>query len=273
MNIDFNDDYKIAKVLFIDKELDRLPNLHRGNNSYSRVVRLYDNNGKVIKTYTQNREKNYKYGEIADRRKRYQLLKKQLMSELKVSPTEYNIQLSAAYRLTKEDWDKMKSQSNPKKIKGDLWFENIHMRSRFEVNTAIVLKKLNLEFKYEPEIILDGIIVHPDFVVYLPEFEVCFIIECMGMTGSSGYDWDAINRMKLLMDVGCIPFRDFLVLGGTETFIPTEEWVANAIISMVNSIAAECVQPLSRQIVSHAKRSLISELPPEIAERIAQEWK
>ena len=272
MNIDFNDDYKIAKVLFINKELERLPNLHRGSIRDLRVVRLYDDNNRTVKTYSQSLEKNFKYGEIADLRKRYQLLKKQLLSDLKVSPTEYKIQLSAAYRLTKEDWDKMKSQSNPKEIKGDLWFENIHMRSRFEVNTAIVLKKLNLEFKYEPEIILNGKKVHPDFVVYLPEFEVCFIIECMGMIGSSGYDWDATNRMKLLMDVGCIPFRDFLVLGGTETFIPTEEWVTNAIVSMVNSIAAECVQSLSRQIVSHAKRSLISELPLEIAERIAREW-
>lgn len=98
-----------------------------------------------------SRDKNYKYGILASRREMLVNARRAIMSQLKVSPKEYRIELSAGFKLTKREWDNMQAQSNPEKIQGDLWFEDIHMRSRFEVNTAIVLRNLGLDFTYEPE--------------------------------------------------------------------------------------------------------------------------
>lgn len=269
---DFSDDYKIAKLLFIEKELKRLPNYHRGSRNNLSVVREYGSDNVVIRTYTLNNSKNKEIGQIADLRAHYQELRKRLLSSLKVSPSEYHIQLSAGYYLSKDDWDKMKSQSNPKEIKSDLWFENIHMRSRFELNTAIILKSLGLEFKYEPAVWFKGKCKYPDFVVYLPEFEVCFIIECMGMIGDSGYDNEAVDKIRLFTENKLIPYRDFLVLGGTSDFIPTKDWVLSAIVSMVNSIASECVFPLSKNVEEQPQVVVYNTIPADLASLLEKEW-
>ncbi|MBR3533499.1 MAG: hypothetical protein IKN80_06420 [Clostridiales bacterium] len=143
-----------------------------------RSVRIYSSDHKILHTYNLDKPGNHIYGEIADKRSHLKRIRERLLSDLNISPSEFHIELSAGYRLRKEDWEKMRSQSNTKEIKTDLWFNGIHMRSRFEVNTAILLSGLDLEFKYEPELTVNGRTIHPDFVVYLPEFEVCFIIEC-----------------------------------------------------------------------------------------------
>ncbi|MBR1797324.1 MAG: hypothetical protein IJ757_04855 [Clostridiales bacterium] len=264
------DDYKIAKVLFIDKELDSLPNVHRGTVGYDAVVREYDERKRARKTYYLSKPCNLKYAEMADKRQKLVELRKKLISELKVSPSEYRVQLSAGYKLTKKDWDKMRSQSNPEPITGDLWFENLHMRSRFELNTAIVLRTWDLEFKYEPELIIGNRIKYPDFVVYLPEFEVCFIIECMGKIGDQYYGRKACEKLELFMLNGYIPFRDFLVLGGTSSFIPTKDWVANAILSIVNSIAAECVFPADKSIAQAPVMTFVGD--KVLQELLEKEW-
>lgn len=59
---------------------------------------------------------------------------------------------------------------------------------------------------------------YPDFVVYLPEFQVCFIIECMGKIGDYSYGRSVCEKVE------------------------------NAIISIVNSIACECVVPASKLV-------------------------
>ncbi len=274
MKLEYNDEYRIAKILRIDDELKDLPNLHRGRDGESAVVRLYGKDKRVVKTYYISCPKNIRYAQIADRREELKGLRKRILASLKYNadPGEYHVELTAPFKIMREDWEQMRSQSNPKKIYGDYWHGNIHMRSRFEVNTAIILDKLGLEYKYEAELWINGRKIHPDFVVYLPEFGVCFIIECMGGIGSADYDSDAVNRLRLLTDGGYIPFRDFLVLGGSEHFIPTAVWVENSIIQMVNSIAAECVMPVGKKVVRQYDDPLTAELPPDIAARIAEEW-
>ena len=267
MNTDFSDDYKIARVLYINRELESIPKLRRGGNN---VVRLYDTRGHVMKTYNLSKPSNLIQGELADKREALIIERKRLTASLRLSPSEHHIQISAGYKLTKNEWEQMRSQCNSSKIKGDLWFENLHMRSRFEINTAIILRSLGLEFKYEPELRIGNKIKYPDFVVYLPEFEICFIIECMGRIGDSGYDTDADNKLRFYMDNGFIPFRDFLVLGGSNDYIPTKDWVINAIISVVNSISSECVFPLGKEV--QRQESVSFRLPPDIELLLSNSW-
>lgn len=270
----FSDAYRIGKVLYIDKELAAIPNLHRGYDNGDPVVRLYGKNNKTEKIYYLSRAQNLKYADLADRRANLQDLKKRLIRSLKrnVHPGEYKIEVTAAYKLTKRNWDRMKSQSHPRPVNTDYWFEGLNMRSRFEVNVAITLRKLGLDFKYEPCITIGGNSYHPDFVVYLPEFEVCFIIECMGRIGDGSYSNDVKHKLIVLLDNGYLPFRDFLLLGGRSDYIPTKDWVEDAIVSIVNSIAGECVIPENRVIVRNEQDPLINLIPPDIAALLEREW-
>lgn len=274
MEIVYNNAYRIAKILWIEDELRMLPKVSRGEDSGNAVIRVYDDCGVRRHIYKIKSAKGAGLAQIADRREELKGLRKRILASLKYNadPGEYHVELTAPFKIMREDWEQMRSQSNPKKIYGDYWHGNIHMRSRFEVNTAIILDKLGLEYKYEAELWINGRKIHPDFVVYLPEFGVCFIIECMGGIGSADYDSDAVNRLRLLTDGGYIPFRDFLVLGGSEHFIPTAVWVENSIIQMVNSISAECVMPVGKKVVRQYDDPLTAELPPDIAARIAEEW-
>ncbi|MBP5180401.1 MAG: hypothetical protein J6127_03825 [Clostridiales bacterium] len=70
----------------------------------------------------------------------------------------------------------------------------------------------------------------------------------MGKIGDFTYGRSVCEKLELLMLNGYIPFRDYLFLGGTADYIPTKDWVENAIISIVNSIACECVVPAAKLV-------------------------
>lgn len=274
MNTTFSDGYRIGRILCIDKELATIPNYHRGYANNAPVVRLYSENNKVEKIHYLSRPSNLKYAELADRRKILKDQRKKLIASLKrnVHPNEFKIEITATYKLTADDWKKMKSQSHPRPVKTDYWFEGLNMRSRFEVNVAITLRKLGLEFKYEPCIDIGGRNYHPDFVVYLQEFGVCFIIECMGKIGDKDYSDDVQHKLVTMLNNGYLPFRDFLLLGGRSDYIPTKDWVENAIVAMINSIAEECVIPANMNITRPKQDPLIEIIPGDIAALLEKNW-
>lgn len=274
MNNVFSDAYRIGRILYIDKELATIPNYHRGYSGKAPVVRRYSENNKVERIYYLSKPSNARFAQIADRRMMLKDQRKKLIASLKrnLHPSEFKIEITASYKLTADDWKMMKSQSHPRAVNTDYWFEELNMRSRFEVNVAITLRKLGLEFKYEPCISIGGKDYHPDFVVYLPEFQVCFIIECMGKIGDKSYSDDVKHKLITMLNNGYLPFRDFLLLGGTSDYIPTKDWVENAVIAMVNSIAEECVIPKNVKVVRPVKDPLIGIIPNDIAALLEKDW-
>ena len=94
----------------------------------------------------------------------------------------------------------------------------------------------------------------------------------MGRIGDSSYSNDVKHKLIALLDNGYLPFRDFLLLGGRSDYIPTKDWVEDAIVSIVNSIAGECVIPEARVIVRNEQDPLINLIPPDIAALLEREW-
>ena len=100
------------------------------------------------------------------------------------------------------------------------------------------MDSLDLEYKYEPTIILNGYQVSPDFVVYLPEFDCCIIVECEGMTDEVSY----VNRNGVkfaeYLYAGLVFGMTLVVLQGDRTHMPSPELMRNAVVSAINVLSS-----------------------------------
>jgi len=241
MRYEFSKEYKLAKVVHIDRELARLPKYIIGKRGNTQVVRSYDASGKRCRTFSKNKEAFL----IAERRRQLIVEKQRLFKELNLPLRSCPLNITVVpvnhCALRGVDWEKMESQANEYPIKSDLWHNGIHMRSRFEVMVAGELDRLGLLYKYEPALNMGNKIIYPDFVVYLPEFDMCFIIECQGMMDEVNYIMNASQRISQFIAQGFIPYHDFLILGGTANYVPDSNHISNAVISLINQIASVCV--------------------------------
>ena len=75
-------------------------------------------------------------------------------------------------------------------------------RSKSELLIAQLLEELNLEYKYEPMIKVNGQNRWPDFAVYCPEIGRFFFIEHLGRMDKPGYRADNLEKMEAYEKAG-----------------------------------------------------------------------
>lgn len=112
----------------------------------------------------------------------------------------------------------------------------IYMRSRGEVLIAQVLDSLNLEYRYEAVINIGDESYYPDFVVYLPEFRRCFIIEFLGMLDSKNYAYKNGIKIGNYMNCGMVINEDLILFCGTRTSMPSAESIADDIVALIQKL-------------------------------------
>ena len=116
--------------------------------------------------------------------------------------------------------------------------KQFYMRSRFEVTMAGVLDSLELEYKYEPTLSINGYLVSPDFVVYIPEFDCCIIIECEGMTDELSYVNKNGYKFAEYLYSGFIFGMTLVVLQGGRTNMPSPELMRNTVVSAIDLLTS-----------------------------------
>ncbi len=164
--------------------------------------------------------------------------REQLLSEVKHLPNhDIRIKPIGILRMTDDKWDKLSSSANPEPINSEYYYNSIHLRSRFEMIVAGELGSLNLKFKYEVALNLCGETIYPDFIVYLPEFGMCFIIECLGMVDMANYSLKSGIRISNYITSGYEFCRDLILLNGTKNTLPDIASIRNLIIMTINNIA------------------------------------
>lgn len=235
MEIQWSEEYLVLKTKYIEEQYSYIPPIYR-NKHYGRYVIQYYEGGRrheVQPTSPRYQQLEYKY-----------LRRKALKNELKVlysmcmSRQNYKIRDDIHKVLDYNDYQKMVSNTSNSDGKHPYQHKEFYMRSRFEVSMAYVLDSLGLDYKYEPTIYLGDYMINPDFVVYLPEFDCCIIIECEGMTNRVGY----VNRngMKFTeyLYSGLVFGMTLVVLQGTDKQMPSPEIMRNAVVSAINNVTA-----------------------------------
>ena len=235
--------YLQAKYLYLSNELAKLPpaflSIHNGHEiAYIKNT----DSPKIQKTqHHTNTKEGAELKEIA-------LLRKKIKHKLKSLTTQYGINTNNIKISIKDDCalpisyrSKFINDSNPYEKKDNYLHNGIQMRSRLEIIIAEILDSLELEYMYEVEININGVVYHPDFVVFLPELGTCFIIECLGKTDDLSYIYRNNERIGLYMYAGLYPNQNLLLFCGTKNSIPTTISIRHDIIHLVNNLAEKLV--------------------------------
>ena len=83
----------------------------------------------------------------------------------------------------------------------------IYMRSKSEQSLGNLLEKLHIPYRYEAELVINGIAYHPDFIIMLPSGRM-LIIEHVGRLDLRKYNEDLILRLLSYNDIGLLIGRD-----------------------------------------------------------------
>lgn len=92
--------------------------------------------------------------------------------------------------MNKEYFDSLENDANISHPKNDNYrFNGIRYRSAAERDIAIFYTEMGIPFKYEPKVMLKGLVkpVYPDFVPYFEELDTCKFHEHFGIKDSSDY--------------------------------------------------------------------------------------
>jgi len=239
MRVEYNDNYRMVRALWIEKRLSELPDIKLGESHGVKVARKYRTSkaGKRTNhTYVPNGKGYLEAINIAELRLR--LLKEK--SQLPYA--EGRICKIGKIRMTKEKWDSLIPSANDIPITGSYYHKGIRMRSRFELLVAEVLSDMNLQFKYEVELGINGETVYPDFLVYIPELEMCFIIECLGKLDDPGYVYRNSRKLMNYLVAGFELDKDLLFFSGKADFLPDTEFIRNQIVRHINGLMDESLQ-------------------------------
>ncbi len=121
--------------------------------------------------------------------------------------------------MNKEFFDSLKNDANTAFPKPMLYpFNGIQYRSDVERQIAIGYTEMNVPFKYEPELWLEGMRkpIYPDFLLYIPELETCKIHEHYGLMNFAKYVRDAKLKCSTYIDAGLIMDQDVFFTYNTE---------------------------------------------------------
>lgn len=243
MNTELNDNYKMIHTMWVDKKLSELPDIRMGKCHGVEVAREYrvTEDGKRTHYRYLPTNKDYLHAcAIANERR------KLLQSRMQVPKKAIKIIPRAVIKMTDNEWDSLPDSANMQEFKGEYYFEGIRMRSRVELLVASELKALKLMFKYEPALIVNGEVMYPDFLVYLPELGLCFVIECLGMLDDQNYVYRNASKIINYLSAGYVIGRDITFIHGMKNSLPDVEHIRNQIVRTINFLTDDSIAELQK---------------------------
>ena len=248
------EDYILATLKYTEERLNSLPGYRMANrggilkvvSNYPRhEYRLDKPTGRSLLPIVNEREHLLKV------RRELLLLWKKLYSG---SIDTRGITLNDVSRIMGDDlWYELKADSNSYKKTDDLFHNGIRLRSRGEMLVNEVLDRLGLEYIYEPEIVIDGRSYSPDFVVHIPTFGCCFIIEYLGCMDDHTYVEKNKNKISSYLHAGIFPGRDLILLCANANSAPTFDMIYNSIVSLLADLCSIYVKKPASNAACHSR--------------------
>ena len=225
-----------ARLELIEKELEVLPAVCIGKHRNSPTIRTYYYEDGIRRKREYAMSSSGGQELLAQWRSRSELINNKKIIKSLITPTSdlSSIDpLKASSLFDDSFWKELNVVPNQKDPERPYEHNGIYMRSRGEVLVAQVLDSLNLEYKYEAVITIGDEVYYPDFVVYLPEFRRCFVIEFLGMLDSKSYAFKNGIKISNYLNYGMVLNEDVLVFCGTRTSMPSAESIADDIVALV----------------------------------------
>ena len=148
------------------------------------------------------------------------------------------IRKSRSSFITKELFDSLVPNSNPRPIDRPNPYNGIVFRSKSEREIAEILDEIGIDYKYEPLMRLNDIDMYPDFVCFIPEIGIGFIIEHFGMIDNVNYVETSIRKFRTYTSLGLVPGIDILFTYEKSTVPPTAAYFRSSVNFILDNICA-----------------------------------
>lgn len=140
--------------------------------------------------------------------------------------------------ITKEIYDSLIPRANPMEIDKPHPYNGTIFRSKSEREFAEYLDTIGIEYKYEPLMRFNNTDVYPDFVCFIPELGIGFIIEHFGMMDSPRYLERAKRAITGYLNQGLLPGIDILLTYERENTPPRTNYFESQINRILDSLCA-----------------------------------
>ena len=225
-----------ARVNIIEEEIEKLPVVKHGKHRDISVLRIYyKKNGKCRHHECPvNSEKGQQLLRLKKRRDALLIRRDQWRSLLTNDIDIHLLDLTKVHTIfDKRFWESVHVRSEFESKSTGYRYKDMIMDSRAEMIVAQTLDSLGMEYKYEPQIIINGEIYYPDFLVYLPEFNRCFFVEFLGKLDKE--DYRSRNKFKLMdyLGYGMVINKDLLLFGGTANDMVSADEMTDDIIALL----------------------------------------
>ena len=140
--------------------------------------------------------------------------------------------------ITKDFFDSLISSSNPKPIARPNPYKGIVFRSKSEREIAEILDELAIEYKYEPRIPVNDYEIYADFVCFIRELGIGFIIEHCGLMDSPAYVDKTIRTFRDYIGLGFLPSIHVLFTYEKSNLPPTREYFRSQINRILDSLCS-----------------------------------
>ena len=148
------------------------------------------------------------------------------------------IRKSRSSFITKELFDSLVPNSNPRPIDRPNPYNGIVFRSKSEREIAEILDEIGIDYKYEPLMRLNDIDMYPDFVCFIPEIGIGFIIEHFGMIDNVNYVETSIRKFRTYTSLGLVQGIDILFTYEKSTVPPTAAYFRSSVNFILDNICA-----------------------------------
>ena len=238
-NITLPKNYMIARYIHLTGKLSELPAVTRGVHKGGLVYRV--RSGGRIRIFKESSENGVKAGEIYRLRERITAMLNGLRSsfeDIDTVASAFRIERYKELKLGSDFYRNAVQDSSPYRNRNKYVLNGVNYRSRVELMIAQVLTDLGLEFKYDCDISCSGITYTVDFLVYLPEFGRCFMIEYLGRLDDEGYVHKNSIKIRDYLSNGYYFGTDLLILCGNEFQMPTVGQIRGEILHMLDTISS-----------------------------------
>lgn len=155
-------------------------------------------------------------------------LSREQVEALRNLPVNYNISMELYNQLTAQMGEF--KYNYERKVSHDM----VNMASRIEMLFAEELEKLDLNYKYEAEIELDGNSKLTDFFVAIPMINACFPTEIAGLMNKMGYYAKLNGDLTNYFASNYLLNRNLLFIAETDFMQANTDVLAITIVSFVN---------------------------------------
>ena len=248
----FNPEYYVGTIGYLMSELEKIPEYRMGVHRGQAVIREYQcgiDRSQRVRQVKADSPKGRKLLSSVQKRNELKYRINSLISEFentynmnyKKAQDSYSFSDQYKHPLDNAFWSRLQSSCNTYPKNNNYCYKGTHFRSRAEVRFAETLDKLGLQYRYEVRIWVGKKEYDVDFVIWLPQFNCCILIEYFGSMTDPHRIQESGSKFMTYSRAGIMSGEDIIYFCGTENKMPATSTIEETVTGVINGISRQHV--------------------------------